>query len=135
MQPFYISVFGLFQLKDPEKGFCFAIGYLKETNENVIKSPYRKHTGGLLVCNIILPYHKAHKNLWTILAYLNYILKHILINAISLFHCSNPHSLQEFSFSDLNTQIILVSTALNYDSLVSTAYSSQLSFFSFCSRL
>lgn len=56
---------------------------------------------------------KAHKNLWTILAYLNYVLEHTLINAISLFHCSKPQSLQEFSFSDLNTQIILVSIASN----------------------
>lgn len=57
--PFYITVFRLLQLKDPEKGFCFAIGCLKETNENVIKSPYRKHAGDLLACNITLAHHKG----------------------------------------------------------------------------
>lgn len=70
----------------------------------VIKNPYTKYTRDLLAWNVELPYLQAQRPLWLILAqYLKYILEYILINAISLFHCANPHS-WEFSYKELNRQ-------------------------------
>lgn len=90
----------LFNIKNPEC-FCSSTCYL---NLKSHKKPYTKHIRDLLAWNIKLPYLKAQRSLWLILAqYLKYVLKYILIRAISLFHCTNPHS-WEFSYKELNRQ-------------------------------